>query len=78
MKMRPYRLAARTSPSHGGNRGSIPLRATVEQKISRFILGIFCFMALGGSRTGKGSGKHLFARLDLERLTVREGDCYTV
>lgn len=25
---RPYRLAVRTSPSHGGNRGSIPRRVT--------------------------------------------------
>ncbi len=26
--MRPVRLSARTSPFHGGKRGSIPLRAT--------------------------------------------------
>ena len=31
--MRPYRLTVRTSPSHGGNRGSIPLRATVISRL---------------------------------------------
>ena len=32
---RPYRLAVRTPPFHGGSRGSIPLRVAISSPVSR-------------------------------------------
>ena len=43
----PHGQAVKTSPFHGGIRGSIPLEATREKKL-RFCLGITFGVPLGG------------------------------
>lgn len=80
---RPYRLAVRTSPFHGLNRGSIPLRVTNRLSFSYFgeksrskSLLFLCLLyilqgILQGSRTG--TVKKVFAHSFIFLLTVCRG-----
>ena len=42
-KMRPYRLAVRTAPSHGANSGSSPDKVTKKKKTA--LVAVFFFLA---------------------------------
>lgn len=56
MRLGPLRLAARTSPSHGEDRGSIPLGVTNVKTVRKHG---FCIGA-GSSRTGGLKTRSIF------------------